>query len=139
MTTPEALIEEARTWVGVPFRHQGRSRLGVDCAGFIVETLRATNALPPEFEDATAYGRMSSRELGDVVRRYCTPIPKPEPGALLLIRWPREHVASHVALFTGENLIHCYATVGKVVEHGYRGMWLKLSESWWRLPGVAYE
>lgn len=139
MIAPAQLIAEARTWVGVPFLHQGRSRFGVDCAGFIVELLRGVNSLPEQFENPTNYGRAASRELGEVVRRYCVQVDAPEPAALILIKWPRDKSASHVALFTGASLIHCYATVGRVVEHGYRGMWLKLTDSVWRLPGVAYE
>ncbi len=27
------IIDTARTWIGVPWRHQGRSRAGVDCIG----------------------------------------------------------------------------------------------------------
>ena len=40
VTTSDEVVREARTWVGVPFRHQGRSRSGVDCGGIIVVVLR---------------------------------------------------------------------------------------------------
>ena len=33
---PSAIVAAARTWLGVPWRHQGRTRQGVDCAGLVV-------------------------------------------------------------------------------------------------------
>jgi cell wall-associated NlpC family hydrolase len=33
---PNAIIAAARSWLGVPWRHQGRTRQGVDCAGLVV-------------------------------------------------------------------------------------------------------
>jgi hypothetical protein len=39
---PEALVAEARRWLGTPFRHQGRIRgEGVDCIGLVLEPARA--------------------------------------------------------------------------------------------------
>ena len=31
--TREMVVAEARTWIGVKWRHQGRTREGVDCIG----------------------------------------------------------------------------------------------------------
>lgn len=33
MTNRQQIIEEALTWEGVPWKHQGRGRSGIDCAG----------------------------------------------------------------------------------------------------------
>lgn len=41
MTTRSDVIAEARGWIGVPWRHQGRTRLGVDCAGHVILVARA--------------------------------------------------------------------------------------------------
>jgi len=41
MTLADKIVSEAETWIGTPFRHQGRLRgLGVDCAGFISEVAK---------------------------------------------------------------------------------------------------
>lgn len=50
----DAIVAEARTWLGVPWRHQGRSRAGVDCAGLVVLVARALELAD---YDSTAYGR----------------------------------------------------------------------------------
>lgn len=33
MVTRDDIVAEALTWEGVPWRHQGRTRKGIDCAG----------------------------------------------------------------------------------------------------------
>lgn len=139
--TPETLTGYARSWLDVPFRHQGRTRTGVDCAGFLVELLRAAGCLPPEFVDVRAYGRRPQRELRDNVETYCTREPNgwPHVGVLVLIKWPGDLEPSHVAYCTGPTLIHSYQAAGRVVEHGFRGPWARDADSYWRMPGVRYE
>lgn len=135
------LIAKAREWVGVPYRHQGRGRAGVDCAGFLVVLMQTVGELPADYDEPANYGRMPARELIEVVRRYCTPAARAPgfPGALVLIRWPSNGQPSHVGLCTGPTLIHCYQREGGVVEHGYRGPWERVTHSLWRMPGVQYE
>jgi cell wall-associated NlpC family hydrolase len=36
MTMREQIVEEARKYLGVRFRHQGRTVAGIDCAGLIL-------------------------------------------------------------------------------------------------------
>ena len=31
------IVDAARNWVGVPYRHQGRTRNGIDCVGLLLE------------------------------------------------------------------------------------------------------
>lgn len=35
MITPHAVVYQARTYIGTPWRHQGRSRTGLDCGGLV--------------------------------------------------------------------------------------------------------
>lgn len=141
MIDPAELIAQARGWVGVPFRHQGRGRAGVDCAGFLVALMQAAGELPRDYYEPGNYGRAPARDLTEVVRRYCVPAARAPgfPGALVLIRWPKDRLPSHVGLCTGATLIHCYQREGGVVEHGYRGPWPRVTHSLWRMPGVRYE
>ena len=82
------------------------------------------------------YGRLPTGALIDRIQQYCRPIEKAGPATLVVIAWTK--IAAHVALGTGETLIHAYESVGRVVEHGYRGRWLRLTHSAWALPGVEY-
>jgi cell wall-associated NlpC family hydrolase len=134
--TPAAVIAEARRWVGVPFRHQGRSQRGIDCVGLPIVVCQSLGLLDQRFDVAT-YGRLPSGELVDRLRAHCRPIPAAVPGSLIVIAWTK--IAAHVAICTGETMIHAYESVGCVVEHGYRGRWIRLTHSTWALPGLAYE
>lgn len=139
MITVEQLIEDARSWIGVPFHHQGRSRLGIDCIGLPEVILRERGVLPEGFEVDLTYGRMPQAALVEGLTRWCTEVDVPIRGGLVAIQWPRTVAVSHVAIFTGSTLIHALGRGGiGVCEHAYRGHWLKLSRSFWKLPGVAY-
>ncbi len=133
---PPAVIEEARSWVNVPFLHQGRTRRGIDCIGLPIVVGQRLGLLPSRFE-ITNYGRLPSADLLERLMAHCVRLPQAVPGSLVAIAWTK--TAAHVALCTGPTLIHSYESVGCVVEHGYRGRWIRLTHSAWALPGVRYE
>lgn len=141
--TRDAVIEQARHLVGVPFMHQGRSIHGVDCIG--VMTLAVTNAgLDPEavtgLKDTRDYDRMTTSEMLDKMSRVCERVRESEPGCLVLFRFPLERHPQHFGILTKEGtVIHADIKQGKVVEHGYRGQWLRWTHSFWRIPGVTYD
>jgi cell wall-associated NlpC family hydrolase len=132
---PARVIEEARSWVGVPFRHQGRDYSGIDCVGLPIVVGQSLGLFDQRLDIAN-YGRLPTGELVERLREHCRPIPRAVPGALVVIAWTK--LAAHVAVFTGETLIHAYESVGRVVEHGYRGRWIRMTHSAWALPGVEY-
>lgn len=124
-----AFIAEARAYVaeGVRFRHQGRSRRGVDCAGLLLASMAAIGR---PIADLPAYGR---EPLGDGLRAMLVanlgePVPKAgmRPGDVVLMKFRGE--PSHVGLIGdyahgGCSLIHAYAMMKKVVEH-------RIDEEW---------
>lgn len=123
-----ALITEARSYLGVRFRHQGRSRQGVDCAGLIAVCLIALGREPADVE---AYGRepLNQGLRAMLVENFGEPIAKAEmqPGDVALMRFRGE--PSHVGLVTdypydGLAMIHAFAQVKKVVEHRLDSEWL---------------
>lgn len=130
------LITEARRWVGRPFLHQGRTWDGVDCIGLVVAVCKNVGVLAPDF-DTGIYGRMPANDMLQArIANHCTRLDTALPGSLLVIKWTRE--ASHVAICTGETMIHSYERMGRVVEHGYRGRWVKMTSSAWAFPGIDY-
>jgi cell wall-associated NlpC family hydrolase len=50
----EQIVAAARAWLGVPWRHQGRTCQGIDCAGLVVLVGRALEICD---YDTTAYSR----------------------------------------------------------------------------------
>lgn len=138
MITQAQLIEEARRWLGVPYVHQGRTQYGVDCIGFI---LCVRNAISPWWavnarELRTYQRRPKDGLLLGIVEQHCLQLAAPEPGAMILIRWPQTPYPSHVAMYVEGNLIHAYQRAHCVVETGFRAHWRRYTHSYWRLPGV---
>ncbi len=136
--TGRQLVEEARRWIDIPFAHQGRSRWGVDCIGLIICVRDTLSPWPEGMQSSRKYKRNAVGDLLPGLEATCTRIQIPEPGAVALIAWPGQKPtdASHVGLITPDNLIHSYQAAGRVAETGYRGHWLRWTQSLWRLPGV---
>lgn len=57
--TRSNVVEEALSWEGLPFRHQGRNALGVDCCGVVIKT---GQNLGLTTYDTTDYHRRTSGE-----------------------------------------------------------------------------
>ncbi|WP_426269137.1 NlpC/P60 family protein [Dyella kyungheensis] len=124
----ETMLAEARSYVAakVRFRHQGRSRNGVDCAGLVFVSLSAAGRPPIDMQ---SYGR---EPLGGRLRAHLAlnfePVAKEfmAPGDVVLMRFRGE--PCHVAIvgdytYGGLSLIHSYAQVKKCVEHRIDDEW----------------
>lgn len=135
MIPAQAVIDEARKWIGVPFHHQGRVRAGVDCVGLIVVVMDGLG-LMPRGADLADYGRHPNGTLTRVLDEHCTRLDAPLPGSVAVIRWWRQ--AHHVAIHAGETLIHSHQRFGGVAEHSFAGRWKGRCMAWYALPGVSY-
>lgn len=140
MTNTEEVIAEARSWIGTPFRHQGRRKKtshdkgGVDCLGLLIGVaqvcgLRAKDGSLLHHHDALSYGHMPDgialREglKAALIQRECG---APEAGDVGLFEI--DGVVRHVAFFGDYacdklSLIHAYAPSRKVVEHRFDDVW----------------
>lgn len=138
MIQVQELIEAARAYVATPWHHQGRHKLlGLDCVGFVEVVGREIGAIGPEVKVPADYGRtVRPGALREFVSRFCIETPKAIAGTLLLLRMP--YRVCHVALCTGDTLIHCAAPNG-VIEQGYRHPLRARTESAWLIPNVAYD
>lgn len=142
MLTAQQVVDEARSWEGVPFLHQGRSRNGIDCVGYFAVLLHHFGILPDDLRNNPSYGRVpNSSEFIDTIEKYCTKVENPEPAALVVIKWPGAKFPSHAAIIEGKmerpNIIHAYQKVGRVVRVGYREPWVRMTHGIYRLPGVT--
>jgi NlpC/P60 family putative phage cell wall peptidase len=141
--TPETVLAEARRWLGTPFLHQGRLLgVGVDCAGVATEIARALE-LPTC--DVTDYGRQpDGRTLERLCDEHMDRVPLGVPvqlGDVLLMRLARD--PQHLAIVAGVEdgrasaVVHAYAEIGKVVEHGLDARWRRRIVRAYRFRGVA--
>lgn len=133
--TRDQVVEEARSWLEVPFRHQGRNRAGLDCAG-LLEVV------------ASALGDSVVAAIGPTIRGYSRIPDEPQVRSLMskaMKQKPRADMkpgdvvqtidsrgvrkVCHMGIVTtlngGLGLIHAYNRVGykKVVEHQLDQEW----------------
>ena len=138
--TRQHMVNMAREYKGVPYRHQGRSKAnGVDCAGLLA---LIADRIGLEYPDDLRYPRNPEKfNLKPVMDKVLRPIPKPDirPGDVLLFKI--DIVPQHVAIAAdythgGLSMIHCYDRVGKVVEHRFANIWMSRLVQGYQLPGI---
>jgi cell wall-associated NlpC family hydrolase len=143
VTARTQVVAAARGWLGTPWRHQGRSRHGVDCGGLLVQVARELGLADV---DVTAYPMEAD---GASLRALCEahmariPLAEAAPGDAVLIRFRPPGPESHLALVTdypGGRLALLHAlnrgADGRVVEHRLDAHWRSLIVAAYRLPGV---
>jgi cell wall-associated NlpC family hydrolase len=118
------IICSARAYLGVPFRHQGRTPpLALDCAGLFVQVCLDLG-LP--VLDEQGYGRNPFRGLLEQCisrQTFLFRVPKEQmqAGDVLLMKFEGE--PQHIAIHAGSTMIHSYEHAGRVVEHRISSMW----------------
>lgn len=120
----DKMVAAAREYLGTPFRHQGRLLgVGVDCAGVVVHAVRSCWI---DVEDVVGYGPTPNKGLLEQSLEghlALTKVNKTEmsAGDILLMRFVRE--PQHLAIFTGDGIVHAYEAAGKCCEHGLDQAW----------------
>jgi len=119
------VVTAARSFLAVPWRHQGRDRDGLDCVGLVIMVARAIGEGADWLEQPYATFP-SERHVRAVLDAHLTPLRgAPEPGDIALIRWRR--TANHLAFVTDGGqpfgLLHSYRAMGKVSEHRADSYW----------------
>ena len=144
--TREAIVAEARTWLGAPWRHQGWDRrLGCDCIGLVRGLGHALGQFDgaddnPDLAEFLGYSRQPQPELmRRVLMQYFTPLPAPSaalPGDVLWLRFAGD--PQHLAiLLPGPHIIHALEPARAVVEHRFDERWTRRAVVSWRFAGVV--
>jgi cell wall-associated NlpC family hydrolase len=135
--TPDDIIAAARSALDVPFRHQGRTLRGLDCAGLIMHVARQ---LDIEYVDAGGYARQPSNGLLETMLDMQPSLERVSamlPGDILLMRFTGE--PQHLGIYAGKTLIHAWAQPGKVCEHDFIAPWPRRVVRIYRFKGVDHE
>jgi len=141
MISPDEVVTVARSYMGVPWHHQGRNRAGMDCAGLIVCV--AHDLSLSEF-DTRDYGRLpSGDQMRSVLREHCVELPATAlaPGLVALMRFETD--PQHLAivapyLYGGFSIVHALVQSRRVVEHRLDDLWRSRIVALYQLPGVEY-
>lgn len=133
----QQIINEARTWLGVPWRHHGRNRQGIDCVGVGVVVTRDLGIAD---YDTLTYGRVPSPGLLDGLRNIANEISLQDalPGDFLVMRdsaYPY-HVAFLSEKHGVRHIIHAHARRRMVVEEPYMHEWPGMTVAAFKFKGV---
>lgn len=133
MTLRSEIVAMARSYEGVKFRHQGRDRLGLDCAGLIIKVAHDLGIFAfdtADYDHLPNSGMMQQLCNKHLVRRHSIAI-----GSTLLLRFEGE--PQHLAIATSNMfMIHALMEVRKVHEQIIDTVWAKRIVAIYDYPGV---
>lgn len=136
------IAETARSYIGVEYRHQGRSRQAIDCIGLVVVV---ANELGYPIKTATNY---SADPAGNFVLKGCDEwliktgdkTSDLKEGDILVMWGHTRGEAQHFAFVAMNSnqptMIHAWSKFEKVVEHGITDFWRKRIMGVYSLPNV---
>lgn len=135
-----AVVAEARSWVGTPYRHQASLKgVGCDCLGLLRGVWRGVMGAEPELPPPYSpdWAEAGADTLLAAARRHliesdCRSI---APGHVLLFRWRDQLPAKHCAIATSEDtMVHAHDGAC-VAEVSFRPWWRRHLAYAFRFPG----
>lgn len=100
-----ALLREAMTWLGTPYRYGGNDRSGVDCSGFVLQVYKKAVELK--------LPRTSTQQ-----HQYCSTLDRSqlERGDLVFFSTNGTSSVGHVGIYVGNgNFIHASSSRGVII------------------------
>jgi cell wall-associated NlpC family hydrolase len=130
LLTQDAIVSAAQGYIGVPFKHAGRSQWGLDCVGLLIAIGNDLGMM--DGYDYTSYGRhIDTNRLREEIERFCAPLHREtatqaasawEMGDILLFEFRRS--PQHVGILSGASrFVHACLSTKRVVE-------VRLDASW---------
>jgi len=119
----QEIVEHARGWLQTKWRHQGRSKTGIDCAGLIVQVGKELALLDPSV-DVLDYGRRTQGPelLNHLKRNLCeSRVADIKDGSIVSFRSPK--FPCHIGILSTKHgirhIIHASIPHRRVVEEHY--------------------
>jgi NlpC/P60 family putative phage cell wall peptidase len=141
--TRNAIVAEARSWIGTPYRHQASLKgVGCDCLGLVRGVWRAVLGAEPEPAPPYApdWAEAGKREtLAEAGRRHFVEVDLVQfaPGDVLLFRWRAGLVAKHAAIVTAPDLMVHAHDGAAVAEVALARWWRRRIAYAFRFPGIS--
>lgn len=137
--TADRLVAQARSYLGVPWRHQGRTRAGIDCAGLIVLVARDLGLAD---YDSTAYGRRAQGQgFVEHFRSQMEGVAVSEARSSDVLVFADQAYPCHCGFLTERldtpHLLHAHALRRQVIEEPYAGEWRAKVKFAFRFRGVS--
>jgi NlpC/P60 family putative phage cell wall peptidase len=137
MTTNLDIVREARSYIGSPYHHQGRSKqFGVDCLGVVVGISKTFELFDHDFPGYSHYmnDTLLESELGKCLTRIDLDVC--QPGDVVTFWISKPGVARHVGILSPAGIVHTYANIKRVTEHRLGDSWLKRINGVFRFPNI---
>lgn len=134
MMKRQDVVDAARKYLGVKWKHQGRMpESGLDCLGFIVQVAKDLGMEP---HDPVDYTRMpDGQRLMQELNVQLKPVLTYDTGDVLLMRMGTN--PQHLAIVTETGgIIHSYANIRRVVEHPLDDEWKSRIVCAYSVPGI---
>jgi cell wall-associated NlpC family hydrolase len=133
MTMREQIVEEARKYLGVRFRHQGRTVAGIDCAGLILNVGNDLGLI--EYSETGYARRPNSYAMLNSLNKNLQPVlGEPQAGDIILFSYFGR--PQHLGFRTDRGMIHAFANARKVVEHHLDSTWRERIVNVYKFAGV---
>lgn len=140
--TPEERIARAREMLGVPFLHQGRDTVGIDCVGVLIHAHAYTAKVPTYPRDP--FNQQLEKQLDAIfgepliVSTYGVPASDLQEGDVVAMAYAKQvrhvaMVAKHPTIEGQLSLIHSDSSLEKVTEHILDLKWQKRIRRVYRL------
>lgn len=143
MLLREAIVAEARSWIGTRWQHQGRIKKthqfagGVDCLGLIIGVANHLQLFPGHF----AFHHYNRLPHDDLLLQECNrylsqkSCLEKQAGDILVFRMQSE--PQHLAIFSEcETLIHAFVPARAVVENAFNTIWQQKLVAVYSYPGI---
>jgi len=126
------IIKECLNWLGTPWEHQGRSKLGCDCAGFVHMVGVSLGCDTKGLSDKPTYGRDPDSTMKSLLDKHLTKrkMVQRKPGTILFFGFGTH--GQHLGIISNseDTFYHGFEYEKCVVETRLDGRWIK------RLCGV---
>jgi len=138
-----AIVDEARAWIGTPYRHQASLKgVGCDCLGLVRGVWRGL--IGDEPQSAPAYSRdwaeaSGEEALAQAARAHLIEIEPSQfvPGDVLLFRYRDRYPAKHAAIVTAPDLMVHAHDGAAVAEVAIAPWWRRRLAYAFRFPGLV--
>ena len=138
----QLIVQEARRWIGTPYRHQASLMgVGTDCLGLVRGVWRHAYGFDAEKPPAYSadWAEASGREtLISAADRHLVRIAteSKQPGDLLLFRFRRHLPAKHAAILATSNTMVHAVEGASAVEVSLSAWWLRRLAAVFQFPNL---
>lgn len=133
-----SIVAKAREYIDTPFHHQGRVKaVGIDCVGLVIGV---AHELGLSDFDVTGYSRQPDPiQFRAIMRAQLTErtFAQRQAGDVLSFAFIAEQHVGIVTSIEPLTIVHCWAKVGRCVEHIVDAQWARRIRGVWTFPGVA--